>query len=137
MKTTIAAIIVFGTCAFNVVHAQEIRPLTGDELKSRIAGISAVQTESNGLVYRWTNQPDGSTVVTRYADSRFSKSHNRTAEGEWTISEAGEYCLTVHWDTSQGGAAMGRDKHWCAPVYAMPDGTLSATPPNAEPVTFK
>lgn len=117
--------------------AQNDHVLSVTELKARVAGTTATTIGRSGLLFRWTNKPDGSTIVTRFADHRFNKSHDRSAPAEWMISEAGEYCLTTHWETAGAGAGMDGDHHWCEPVSLAPDGALTLTAPDGSTVTMK
>jgi hypothetical protein len=104
----------------SAVIAQESQQLPVDELRARITGSTMEFMSNIDTPVRWTNNPDGTTLI-RYAHNRGKgMSHDGLAPGIWSLSADGTYCITENWDVVHGGS-----RHWCAPVIVGSDGKMS------------
>jgi hypothetical protein len=105
-------------------NADEGAVLSQEELRSQIPGTTLHRIGASGGLREWTNNPDGTAVITRYAKPG-SKHAFTKATGHWTISEEGKYCLDEDWSTSEGGPL-----HWCTHIQRGADGNLELVKSN-------
>jgi hypothetical protein len=119
-KLRILALVVLGSLPLKAAMASESQELSIDDLRARIVGSTMEYTSPIDTPVRWTNEPDGTTVVRFMHDRKRGMSHDAISPGEWSISESGKYCLTEHRDTAHGGVL-----HWCAPISVATDGSMS------------
>jgi Protein of unknown function (DUF995) len=89
--------------------------LTVDELKVLMPGAKVVsQAGTTGSTRRWTNDLDGKFVAS--SDNRSgSGGHggNTTAQGTWSITDNGTYCVTLEWRRLT--------ENWCRYIFKVGD----------------
>jgi hypothetical protein len=112
------SLLVLALVSTSVSTAQGQAALTKDELAKAVPGSAMERTNANGKIRKWTNNPDGTAVISRLPGAG-SKHDVETTTGHWSISEDGRYCLTEEWSTHNGGPV-----DWCRHIVSAPDGSL-------------
>ncbi|MEP7101134.1 MAG: DUF995 domain-containing protein [Burkholderiales bacterium] len=97
--------------------AQGKTTLGKGELQQLLPGASMRRMNVQGSAQAWTNEPDGSFVVS--SDNRGQQGNNSTARGTWKISDDGRYCVTIEWKRNP-------TEDWCRVIVKSGDGYYAA-----------
>jgi hypothetical protein len=99
------------------------RTLTPEELRQLIPGAKMSRVSQRGNTNRWTNEPDGSFVIS--TDNRNTSGvsvmaqRSNTAPGKWHISDDGRYCVLIEWKSVD-------TEEWCRYLIQTTDGYYAA-----------
>jgi hypothetical protein len=96
--------------------------LSKDQLEQLLPGSKMSRKASTGSTHNWTNERDGTTVVSTDNRGRIGTSSlatPSTSPGTWHISPDGRYCVTIEWRKSP-------TEDWCRYVFETPDGYYSS-----------
>ena len=98
--------------------------LSFDETKAMIQpGASVEQINgSTGGIRRWTLEADGKFIASRVAATGGSRPV--TGQGEWKLTENGQFCVQIEWRPSRGGPEQ---ENWCRVLYKH-DGAVFLEP---------
>lgn len=100
--------------------------LSKAELEGLLPGAKMSRTAATGSEHIWTNDPDGSFIVS--SDKRNSGGRAGTGRGKWHVSEDGRFCVHIEWKASS-------DK-WCRFIVKTDIGYFAtkSLQPDTEPV---
>ena len=94
--------------------------LSKDELQQLMPGAKLSRVSASGNTHIWTNEPDGSFIVS--SDNRNLPSggnvmgtRGSSAPGKWHISDDGRYCVLIEWRSVNS-------EEWCRYVFQTSDG---------------
>lgn len=104
--------------------ADDLKPLSADELRQLFSGAIVKVTYENGNTVIWTNETDGTLSADWNSSpaSLVSRHHHRGGQGTWKVTDDGKYCVRIEWPKNA--------VDWCRPVVKSDDGTyvfISAT----------
>jgi len=71
--------------------------LTRDELSQLLPGAKMSRVTSKGNTHFWTNDADGTFVIS--SDNRDRGKGSSARHGKWHISDDGRYCVLIEWKT--------------------------------------
>ncbi len=104
------------------------KKLTADEIKTII--VNDVEVEqingSTAGIRRWRNNPNGKFIASRVAASGGGAAV--TGEGEWKLTENGQYCVQIEWRPRAGPQL----ENWCRTLWKFEDA-LYLAPTDLEP----
>jgi uncharacterized protein DUF995 len=87
-------------------------------------GAKMSRLSANGNTHIWTNEPDGTFIVS--SDNRnlpgggnVMGTRGSTAQGKWHISEDGRYCVMIEWKSVN-------TEEWCRYFFQTSDGYYAA-----------
>jgi hypothetical protein len=86
--------------------------LTREQLLTLLPGAEVSRTNTAGSFRHWTNKPDG-TLTVYWVGHDGHRIRARTADGHWSISDDGRFCLHVDWDDAA--------EDWCRFLMALPN----------------
>ncbi|WP_124800584.1 hypothetical protein [Paraburkholderia phosphatilytica] len=95
--------------------------LTRAELLNLLPGAAVSRISLSGDYRRWTNKPDGTLTAYWMRGDPFKRL--RAANGRWSISADGRFCLHIDWD--------GDIEDWCRFLTRMPNGKYQPIADNA------
>ncbi|MEO8015045.1 hypothetical protein [Polaromonas sp.] len=87
--------------------------LSKDELQQLLPGAAIRRINEKGNTHAWTNDTDGSFVVS--SDNRSTTGRNATARGKWHLSDDGRYCILIDWNRAD-------NEEWCRLIIKTSDG---------------
>jgi hypothetical protein len=94
------------------------RKLSKEELEQLLPGAAMSRVSQRGSTHRWTNEADGSLIVS--TDNAGVGPHAASStHGKWRVSDDGRLCVTIEW-------RMLPTEDWCRFVYETSDGYWSA-----------
>jgi hypothetical protein len=112
---------VVGFLGASAVSAQTAS--SDSDVKHYVSGAHFQTTSPSGNSQEtWVGGSDGSTFVTRSGALGQKTGASSSAEGVWSINDAGQYCLHADWGIRQGGA-----EDWCAPITVGADISMTLT----------
>lgn len=101
------------------------RKLTKEDLQQLLPGAKMSRLSASGNTHLWTNDPDGTFIVS--SDNRnlpggggATGARGSTAPGKWHISDDGRYCLLIEWKSVP-------TEEWCRYFFVVADGSYYAT----------
>ena len=107
------------------------RKLSKEDLQQLMPGAKVSRLAASGNTHIWTNDPDGSFIVS--SDNRnlpgggnVMGARGSTTRGKWHISDDGRYCVLIEWKSVP-------TEEWCRYFFVVPDGTYYATKSDATP----
>jgi uncharacterized protein DUF995 len=128
LVSVIALTLVFFSQAAMPQQAQVLRDLdpmnpkklTKEELQQLMPGAKMSRLSASGNTHIWTNEPDGSFIVS--SDNRnlpgggnVMGARGSTAQGKWHISDDGRYCVLIEWKSVN-------TEEWCRYFFQTSDG---------------
>lgn len=138
MRVAYFAMILAGSVATGLALGQQVAllrdldslspiTLSRAELQRVLARAAMSRTTANGSVQRWTNESDGTFVISSSNRPRSGLSYS--APGRWHVSEDGRYCVLIEWRVS-------KTEEWCRFVIRTSAGyyTVRSVKTGAEPV---
>ena len=78
--------------------------LSKEELGQLLPGASMSRVSAKGNTHFWTNDSDGTFVIS--SDNKDRGKGSSTARGKWNISDDGRYCVLIEWKTVE-------TEEWC------------------------
>jgi hypothetical protein len=99
------------------------KKLSADEIKTIITNDVEVEqiNGSTAGIRRWKNNADGKFVASRVA--AFGGGAAVTGQGEWKLTENGQYCVQIEWRPRTGPQL----ENWCRTLWRLED-TLYLAP---------
>lgn len=73
--------------------------LSKDELVQLLPGAAMSRLSSKGNRHNWTNDADGTFIISSDNRDRDRGKRASTAQGKWHISDDGRYCVLIEWKT--------------------------------------
>jgi Protein of unknown function (DUF995) len=103
--------------------------LSIDEIKTIIVADTEVEqiNGNTGGIRRWKNNADGKFVASRQAAS--GSGTVVTGQGEWKLTETGQYCVQIEWRTRSGGPEQ---ENWCRTLWRL-EGVIYLAPVDLAP----
>ena len=110
----VAAIAQADTQTLADIKAHDGVLVSAAELRDRLPGAHVTNRLPNGSTRTWTNNPNGSLVLSTDARgvSESGSTRPHFAEGTWRI-ENDAYCADIKWSRSE--------EHWCRRIYKVGD----------------
>lgn len=100
--------------------------LTAAELRELLPGAKLIRRLDNGNTHIWTNEPDGTFIIS--SDNRSTTGRYASAPGKWNVTDDGRYCIRIEWRTTTDD--------WCRFVLRVSDDhyLVKALKPGTEKV---
>lgn len=128
MQSLSMHLILCGLFAASTAFAQEVSvlrdldslspsTLSKADLQDLIPKAKMLRVLANGNTHIWTNEPDGTFIVS--SDNRATSGRSATGQGKWHITDEGRYCIFVEWRASS--------EDWCRFVLKTSDGSYYTT----------
>jgi len=96
------------------------KKLTKEELQQLMPGAKMSRLAPSGNTHIWTNEPDGTFIVS--SDNRnlpgggnVMGARASTTSGKWHISDDGRYCVLIEWKSVP-------TEEWCRYFFQTSDG---------------
>jgi hypothetical protein len=87
--------------------------LNAEQVASLMRGAKVTRINANGNLHHWTNEPDGTLVVS--TDNKATTGQPSTARGTWTVDPEGKFCVVIAWRGVN-------DEKWCRLVFRTAQG---------------
>lgn len=107
------------------------RKLAKEDLQQLMPGAKLSRVATSGNTHIWTNDPDGTFIVS--SDNRNTPGGNSltgarasTTRGKWHVSDDGRYCVLIDWKSTP-------TEEWCRYFFVVPDGSYYATKSDQNP----
>jgi hypothetical protein len=92
------------------------RKLSKEELGPLLTGASMHRLTRAGNNHAWTNDADGSFIVS--SDNSSGAGIASSANGKWHISDDGRYCVLIEWKRAA-------TEEWCRYLFTTSEGYYS------------
>jgi hypothetical protein len=117
--------------SFGELESRQPHRLSREELQQLWPGAAVSRVSARGSTHRWTNEPDGSFIVSTDNAGVGPRAASST-HGKWSVSEDGRLCVTIEW-------RLLPTEDWCRYVFQTSDGyyTTRAESPGAGDKVFR
>lgn len=100
--------------SFGELESRQPHRLSREELQQLWPGAAVSRVSARGNTHRWTNEADGSFIVSTDGAGVGPRAASST-HGKWSVSEDGRLCVTIEW-------RLLPTEDWCRYVFQTGDG---------------
>ncbi len=117
--------------SFGELEPRQPHRLSREELQQLWPGAAVSRVSARGNTHRWTNEADGSFIVSTDNAGAGLRAASST-HGKWSIPEDGRLCVTIEWRQLP-------TEDWCRYVFQASDGyyTTRSESPGAGDKVFR